>query len=265
VGAVTEAIGFLPSRVAGDCSGRRWQAEQLAVADEAQLADLRLQFRTMTGYEDCPRCGLPMGEGEPAWRELVSPDAWEPPCFHPWHQVADGVIWSARHGGNPDGSTAVFSPDHRYRYELATRWAPVGLTAGWLMLNPSVADGVREDATFRRCRSFSQSWGFAGMVIWNLNAMVSTDPAALRSAPDPVGPSNPSYWRRAAAAPLLVCAWGANADPALARQVGVQLSMGGAHRCVFGWTANGHQPRHPLRLHGATPIQPWGLVPEWSR
>lgn len=47
------------------------------------------------------------------------------------------------------------------------------------MMNPSVADEVKNDATVRKCVGFAKRWGFAGMAIVNLIPIVSTDPWAL--------------------------------------------------------------------------------------
>ena len=58
------------------------------------------------------------------------------------------------------------------------------------MLNPSRADEERNDATIRRCIGFAGDWDFGILEVVNLFALMSTDPAALLKAKDPVGPDN---------------------------------------------------------------------------
>lgn len=144
-------------------------------------------------------------------------------------------------------------------------------------LNPSVADAKTDDPTIRRECGFVASWGYAGTrldddgnawgaiiegryryVLWrpglvkvNLYGLRSTDPAALLTSSDPIGPKNDEHLRREIArAAIVVCAWGthravnrnlrASAVKEMIRAAGkvphaVRLSKGGA-------------PEHPLYL-----------------
>lgn len=91
---------------------------------------------------------------------------------------------------------AVFSDDRVYRYKLERIWGPdISKIIAFIMLNPSVADDVNEDATMKRVINFAKSWGFDGVIVLNLNALVSTDPRGLKRVEDPVGPENEKYVR----------------------------------------------------------------------
>jgi hypothetical protein len=83
-------------------------------------------------------------------------------------------------------SSAVLSDCGTYRYELHRSWDPAGSLCAWVMLNPSMADADLDDPTIRRCRSFSRSWDYGGIVVVNLYALRATDPEQLRRHPDPV-------------------------------------------------------------------------------
>lgn len=87
---------------------------------------------------------------------------------------------------SPHGK-AAFSRCGRYRWWLRRQWrqeAPVLLFIG---LNPSSADGRRADPTLRRLIGFAEGWGYGAVEVVNLFAWVSTDPADLHRAAEPVG------------------------------------------------------------------------------
>lgn len=109
------------------------------------------------------------------------------------------------------GKSAVISEDGLYRYRL-TRGACHGSgTVNFIMLNPSTADGVKDDPTIRRLISFARSAGWADLVVTNLFAFRSPDPKAMKAAVDPVGPENDRYILEAAReASAVFCAWGAH-------------------------------------------------------
>ena len=88
-------------------------------------------------------------------------------------------------------SSAVFGgPDHCYRYRLTRRFATGNGAVAFVMLNPSTADVMQNDPTVRRCMGYTAAWGFDTLHVLNLFALRATDPAALRTAPDPVGHLN---------------------------------------------------------------------------
>lgn len=154
--------------------------------------------------------------------------------------------------------TVTLSADGAYRYDLGRYWDD-GPTATWIMLNPSTADDQIDDPTIRRCIAFTKSWGLDGMTVVNLYALRSSDPKALLTADDPIGPRNVEFIERhLSAAVFAVAAWGAwdgiagRARPSIAdiaQFYDVPLTC-------LGTTKAGH-PRHPLYVKGDTPLVEW--------
>lgn len=164
--------------------------------------------------------------------------------------------------GGQDTGTAVFSADRAYRYVLTRAWA-TGPPAVFVMLNPSKAGAVDNDPTVRRCVRYAQRWGAAGLVVLNLFAAVSTDPAALLTHPDPVGPGNDETIRAYLARPLAACvvAWGASKavdldGGARVRHVVEMIGHAGHEPACLAVTGAGH-PGHPLRLPAAAALSRW--------
>jgi hypothetical protein len=140
---------------------------------------------------------------------------------------------------------AVISPCGTYRYELVRRWKE-GPLLGWVMLNPSTADGTIDDPSVRRCIGFGIDWGYAGIVIRNAYALRATDPAQLTRHPDPIGPDNDAYLERCADDPLTVLAWGAHGGDRAALVAERLRHTTATLRCL-GTTKHG-APRHPLYI-----------------
>lgn len=150
----------------------------------------------------------------------------------------------------------VFSDDRRHRYALWRSWptgfAPIDPVRAnqyvlWICLNPSTADETTNDATMRRCISFSKEWGFGAMCMANLFAYRALHPDEMRQYVDPVGKQN-DYWLRtlAAGAGLVVAGWGndgtfKNRD----EKVSALLAEQGIEMQALGFTMSGH-PLHPL-------------------
>jgi hypothetical protein len=103
---------------------------------------------------------------------------------------------------------ADFSPDRTWRYSLRRSWGS-GPRLLAVLLNPSLADEQRDDPTTTFCVNRARERGFGAYEAVNLFALVDPSPAALRRAPDPVGPENDAWIRRAAArADRILVAWG---------------------------------------------------------
>jgi hypothetical protein len=153
--------------------------------------------------------------------------------------------------------SAVLSPDEQYRYRLDRQWTH-GPTLAWVMLNPSTADGVTDDATLTRITRFSRYWGFGALTVVNLYAWRATDPAELWSTGDPVGPDNDRHIYEGVAGHEVVVAWGAHGRPdriALVLRL-IASAPGTGRPLALALTKNG-QPRHPLYLRSDLTPQPW--------
>jgi hypothetical protein len=160
-------------------------------------------------------------------------------------------------------AAAVFdSPARTYRLLLTRIWDPTVKPAVFVMLNPSTADAMDDDPTIRRCTSFARREGAGGLVVVNLFGLCSTDPRALRHHPDPVGPLNDAFIRRATGgASTVVAAWGAAGVEHNGRgtHVAETLRARGVRLQCLGQTSTG-QPRHPLYLPGAAVLEPYGAA-----
>jgi hypothetical protein len=165
--------------------------------------------------------------------------------------------------GSEIARSAKISECGRYRYALTRTWnAPAG-EALFVCLNPSTADGLRDDPTIRKCLGFARRWGMGGIRVANLFAYRATKPQELRRAQkrgvDIVGPMNDEHLLALAhGAGRVVVAWGAHAEPYDVR-VNRVLTLLAPHVLnqrvwCFGVSKQGH-PLHPLMLQYSTPLQ----------
>ena len=139
---------------------------------------------------------------------------------------------------------AEFSKCGKYRYRLWRVWGKEPCLC-WLMLNPSRATATDDDPTIRRCMDFAQRWGFGGIHVVNLFALVTPHPAVLKKNGKRVGRRNDLVIQRYAGWPIVV-AWG---DQRFARPRARQVLslLHGARLFCLGTTKDGN-PRHPARL-----------------
>jgi hypothetical protein len=157
-------------------------------------------------------------------------------------------------------SGAFFSPDRMYRYAL-WRARGHGQFCMFIGLNPSTADETKDDPTIRRCMGFAKSWGYDGIMMFNLFAFRATDPdVMMKFKGDAVGPDNDIHISVAAEdkqCGMMVAAWGAHGDH---QARGHQVHQRWGHRLHhLGLTKDG-QARHPLYLKADTkpfPFTTW--------
>ena len=60
-----------------------------------------------------------------------------------------------------------------YRWTMTRAWGS-GPTIIWSLLNPSTADGQRDDPTTLRMIGFSYRWGFGSMIVTNVYPFISS-------------------------------------------------------------------------------------------
>lgn len=159
-----------------------------------------------------------------------------------------------------------------YRYSLMRQWdtphvASCLRTILWVMLNPSTADGTKDDPTIRKCVSISQREGFHKLFVVNLYAYRAPDPkdlfAEMVSGTDVVGWENDvTITMLAQQSQRAVCAWGAaRLTPAHDRRKAVVealllSALLGENVLSLGKTQSG-EPKHPLYLALDTPLVPY--------
>lgn len=155
-------------------------------------------------------------------------------------------------------TSALLSPDGLYRYSLTRAWDDTLPTINWVMLNPSTADALKDDATIRRVLSFSRAWGAGRARVYNLFAFRATRPQDLFKAADPIGPDNDYHLSSIPqnSRSLVIFAWGAHGSRFPSRVSAVQKRFDCSQVKVLGWSSD-HQPLHPLRLAQTTTLQEW--------
>ena len=152
---------------------------------------------------------------------------------------------------------AAFSPCGQYRWWLERLWDQAAPRLIFIGLNPSRADGQRDDPTLRRLLGFARRWGYGSLEVLNLFARISPSPAALRRVADPVGADTDAWIRRRLAAQpeaTLWLGWG-NQGAWRDRHRAVGALLLGRPLGSLGLTASG-QPRHPLYVAGTVALQP---------
>ena len=157
---------------------------------------------------------------------------------------------------------ATISECGKFRYWLSRIWNADLPPLLFVMLNPSTADALVDDATIRRCVNFAKAEGcYGGIDVVNLFAFRATDPADLRRAGYPVGPDNDQYIEQAARRAGAVCvAWGVmTAGDERVQQVMPLLRRAGHEPQCLHITKSGY-PGHPLYLASRLKLRPYNLA-----
>ena len=144
-------------------------------------------------------------------------------------------------------SEAAYSDCGSYRYWLTRKWTRTGGLINFVMLNPSVADELKNDPTVERCERRARMLGFGGFCVTNIFAWRDTDPKAMRAATAPVGPENDQVLlEMAQSAKQVVVAWGTHgAHQGRGPESAALLRKNGIAMFHLGLSQKGH-PRHPL-------------------
>jgi hypothetical protein len=171
-------------------------------------------------------------------------------------QVWERCVTDRETGLFGNTASATFNEARTHRFRLTRTWDETGPVMAFVMLNPSTADALKGDQTIARCIARAHQ-EYGGIVVVNLFALRATDPAALKTHPDPVGAGNDEFIMEACSgARTVVAAWGAHGTlRGRAGEVGRMLIAEMDLRCL-GVTSGG-QPRHPLYIRGDAPLVPF--------
>lgn len=157
-------------------------------------------------------------------------------------------------------SGATFSECGKYRYRLWRKWDATMPTLTFVMLNPSTADDVKNDATIERCQRRAEATGFGCLQVVNIFALRSTDPKALVLSDDPIGPDNNRHIVEAIHAHgVVICAWGGhgtlmNRGLSVIRLIRQNDVL--PHYLVLNKDGT---PKHPLYISYDVKPQPWWI------
>lgn len=153
---------------------------------------------------------------------------------------------------NEQNAYAEFSECGRYRYDLCRMLgdsSKIERRIAFIGLNPSTADATTDDPTVRRCWRFAKQWGFHTFHMLNLFGFRATDPADMKSEPEPIGAGNDEAIESICSiSGVIVCAWGVHGQH-MGRDLQVIRALrpyAKRVRCL-GTTKDGF-PRHPLYL-----------------
>lgn len=156
--------------------------------------------------------------------------------------------------------SAIISPCGAYRYRLERELGD-GPTVAVIMVNPSTADAVENDATIRKLLGFGTRNGWGKIIVGNLFAYRATDVRELATAADPIGPENNVHLAQALTdAERVIVAWGPASK--LPRRLRgrwrtIQSLAGSRPLWTIGKTAKDGHPCHPLMLPYSLELQPW--------
>lgn len=158
----------------------------------------------------------------------------------------------------PETAGAEFSACRTWRYRLWRVWDDARPYANFLMLNPSIADANVLDPTVTRCVDFAMKWGCGGLQVTNLFALVSTDPAGLYQAEDPVGQENDrAILEIARGAGVVVCAWGNHGVHKDRRDAVLGMLRREGVKVTYLRMNGTGEPSHPLYLPGGLEPVHW--------
>jgi hypothetical protein len=174
---------------------------------------------------------------------------------------------------NVDGEdrSATFGGDHdQYRYSLTRRWGE-GPLLPWVMLNPSTADAMKDDATIRRVRGFTKRVSdelarepLGGFIVVNLFAWRATNPEELidvhACGMDPIGPENKIAFEAASTELwMMIGGWGTWPFKAsgYSRIPYFEKPYERVTHCFGMNKAKVSSPKHPLYLPRNAPLERW--------
>lgn len=142
----------------------------------------------------------------------------------------------------PESNGAIFSDCRKYRYVLWRSWDESKGKVMFIGLNPSTANESSNDPTIRRVISFAKEWGFGGVYMLNLFALVSPYPEDLKGCADPVGENDAYLLEYSKKADRIIYAYGSFLEAVdRAKKVITMLPAGLALAINKDNT-----PRHPL-------------------
>ncbi len=157
----------------------------------------------------------------------------------------------------------------RYRWWLVRHWQVERSAVLFLGLNPSTANGARDDPTLRRLCDLANRWGHGRLLVLNLFARVATEPAVLRRVDQPVGAHSDAWlatalgwlaalpWDPAGPPPRVWVGWGNRGGlHGRNQQVLDGLRSWEGEVVCLGVTRKG-QPRHPLYVRANQPPLPF--------
>jgi len=154
--------------------------------------------------------------------------------------------------------SAIISKCGQYRYRLERIVGSKSKACLFIMLNPSTANDVENDNTIRRCIRFAASFGCGRLMVGNLFAFRTRNPAELKQALKPDGPHNLKHLRAMCnEASIVIAAWGSHGTHRNQHMKVLKKLDEWKVPVHFLKLTKGGQPSHPLYLKGDLKPQLW--------
>ncbi|MEC1178398.1 DUF1643 domain-containing protein [Metasolibacillus meyeri] len=100
-----------------------------------------------------------------------------------------------------------------FRYSLTRNWNKDLPKATIIMLNPSIANILKNDLSINRCLNFCIDHNYGALEVVNLFAFIETDSNKLSAKPEFIGAENDNYIRMATeSAETIIVAWGSDKE-----------------------------------------------------
>lgn len=144
-----------------------------------------------------------------------------------------------------DLNNAVFSVTKHRRYALWRTWDPSYPKLLFIGINPSTADGEKNDPTINRLTTIPKGWGYGGLMIANLSSKISSNPKEVREVRDSfLIEDDYIKWMKGQCEDTVVM-WGNEGKRFMNRINQIKAIIPEPY--CFYQNANGH-PRHPLYM-----------------
>lgn len=181
-----------------------------------------------------------------------------------WPEDPVAGVRVQRHVTLAEERVAVFSDETvpLFRYWLRITWDDRLPPFVALMLNPSTATHLENDATVERMQRRALALQAGSLIVLNAFAWRETDRLKMLKVPDPVGPQNDAYIREglrcaAVGGGIVMAGWG-NEGGHLDRHIRIVellAETGVTARCVNKCLSG--MPGHPLYVAYDAPLVPW--------
>jgi hypothetical protein len=170
-------------------------------------------------------------------------------------------------------SGATISKCHKFRYQLWRIWDISKPLALFVLLNPSTADGNKDDPTIRRLVGFCKQWQLGGFYVVNIYPFRTKSPTELKqylyverdSEYGEAAMNNRTYASELSKkCSVAVFGWGVHHDNRETLDIErYKEVLGDIPVVCLGMTKNGH-PRHPLYVPYSAALQEWPTGSEFN-
>lgn len=137
----------------------------------------------------------------------------------------------------------------KYRYSLVRKWDEGLSKLTIIMLNPSIANTLKNDISINRCLNYCIDNNFGSLEVVNLFAFIETDSKKLKASAEYIGEENNNYIEKAVGqAEKVVVAWGSDKEYRTRKKEVWELYLKNLDVYYFEDDSNRTPPVHISRL-----------------